>query len=500
MLSLPARVHADRSMALETCLESALRSNPSIQIAQLDPLLAEADYLAAQGVFDPTVFLNYTFSDRVDPLDQRTVLAVRGVVASVISRTPVLTGGIGGATAVGTQYTITFQSTRNDSTINEGFGTEGEYEMDLTGEVTQPLLRNFGIATNTAGVRVAKLERQAAAARLRETLIATLFEVEQAYWQLVLAQDALAVQRNGLALATKLLEDTRTRLEVGVVAPLAVLEAETGVARREEGVLLARQAVGDAQDGLLRLLASSASRAEWREPIQATDPPGLELVAPDVDAVMAEALRARPELIQLRIGTAQAGLQTAYEKNQRLPELNVLGEYGFASTELSLEDALDEIGRGRNPHWLLGLEMTIPWGNREARGAYRRARLTEMSTRRQLRNVEQVIVQDARQAVREVSTGFERVQTTRVAEHLAREQLAAEEAKLAVGVATPFDVRQRQDALIEQQGRALEALVGYRLAVANLARARGAYLERLGLSVMVGGRSTAPDTTPILTK
>lgn len=477
---------AARTLTLRECHVAALETNPTIRAAEFEPLLAAAEYLAAQGLFDPSVTLNYTVTDRTDPLTTRTILAVQGLVTAIDSTTTIIGGGFGGLLASGAQYTTTFTRTRTDSTINAGFGIGGEYDMELTGTLLQPLLRNFGIGITTTSLQVAGLERTAANARLRSTLIDTLFEVESAYWKLVLAREQLRVQENGRLLAEQLLTETRTRLKVGVVAPLAVLEAETALARREEGVLLAEQAVGDARDALQQLVAETWSVAPWRDPIRPADAPELELVPLDEDWIVADAMRARPEIVQLQVAVEQARLSTAFQKNQRLPEVNLRAEGGWRSVDTNPYDALDSLFSANNPHWLLGVEVSIPWGNREARGGHRRARSVERGAELELRRVRQQIVQDARAAIREVAAQLQQVQATRAAEQLQEEQLRAEEAKLAVGVATPFDVRQKQDDLIDAQGQALEALIAYRISVANLARAQGRYLERIGVQVGVG--------------
>ena len=487
---------ASERLTLQECLRTSLERNPELRSAQLEPLLAEADYLAAQGVFDPTVFLTVTFTDRTDPLSTRTILAVQGLLTAVDSTTVIGAFGVGGLTAAGTQYDLTVRRTRLDSTLTHFLGTSGQYDVDVTGRLTQPLARNFGIGVTTTQVRVATLGRAAAMSRLEAALIEQLFVVEQAYWRLVLALEEREVRAHGVTLAQSLLDETRARLEVGVVAPLAVLEARTGLAVRDEGLLLAGQAVGNARDALRRLLVTSAADAAWQTAIVPADAPDIEIIAVDMTRGAEAALRRRPELEQLRIGLAQARLQVAFEKNQRLPEINLLAEGGYRAVELSPHLATDAIFNGSDPHWLLGIEVAVPWGNRSARGAHRRAVAVERRTQTELRRSTQLIVADVRRAARELTTGLQRVEATKVALRLAEQQLTAEETKLEVGVSTPFDVRQKQDDVLEARANALEALIGYRLAVANAARAEGRYLERIGLQVAVGHGTPGPPAGP----
>lgn len=493
----PARA-AERRLSLSDCLRLALERNTAVQSAELEPLLAEADYLAAQGLFDPTVFLTITFTDRTDPLATRTQLAVQGLLTAVDSEVVIGVVGIGGVTTAGTQYNLTFERTRTESTITHFFNRDGEYDMDLTASVTQPLLKNFGVRVTTTSLQVARIERHAALARLEQALIDTLFGVERAYWSLVLAREQLAVQENGVALAQQLLDETRARLEVGVVARLAVLQAETALAQREEGVLLAEQAVGDARDELLRLVAGDATAAGWDDEIVPVDAPTVEILDVDVDRSVDTAMQRRPELAQLRHGLQQARLNTAFQRNQMLPEVNLLAEGGWGGLGVGFNAAWVDIVHRDFPHWLLGVEVNVPWGNHEARGTYRRARLTERQTESTLRQTRQLLVQDVRASTRAITSGLRRVETTRVAERLEREQMSAEETKLDVGVSTPFDVRQKQDDLLQAQSNALEALIGYRIAVASMARAEGRYLDRIGVTLDAGntGGTGTTNLTP----
>ena len=64
----------------------------------------------------------------------------------------------------------------------------------------------------------------------RATVIQTLANVRNAYWDLVFAQSAVDVAQRATELADKLVEDNQARVEVGTLAPLDIVQAQAEAA------------------------------------------------------------------------------------------------------------------------------------------------------------------------------------------------------------------------------------------------------------------------------
>src|SRR5262249_41219353 len=62
----------------------------------------------------------------------------------------------------------------------------------------QPLLRNFGIEVNTALIRQAQNTEESARQQLLQTVLDTIFAVQQGYWELVFRIEDLGVRREAL--------------------------------------------------------------------------------------------------------------------------------------------------------------------------------------------------------------------------------------------------------------------------------------------------------------
>ena len=69
---------------------------------------------------------------------------------------------------------------------------------------------------------------------LRSTIATTEANVRNAYWDLLASIRAVDVARQSLSLATKLVEDNRQRVEIGTMAPLDVVQAQSEEASRRQ--------------------------------------------------------------------------------------------------------------------------------------------------------------------------------------------------------------------------------------------------------------------------
>lgn len=96
---------------------------------------------------------------------------------------------------------------------------------------------------------------------------------------------------------------------------------------------------------------------------------------------------------------------------------------------------------------------------------------------------EQAAVIEIRAAVRGVETNYERVNARRTARELAEEKLAAEEAKLKVGLSNNYFVLNYQRDLAAARTAELRALVDYTLSLGQLDKAVGTSLEKRNIKL-----------------
>jgi outer membrane protein TolC len=134
-----------------------------------------------------------------------------------------------------------------------------------------------------------------------------------------------------------------------------------------------------------------------------------------------------------------------------------------------------------NRVWVGGALFSIPIPNRTARS---NVAISELELRRALTNVrrvEQDIVKDVRDAVRNLASALEGVEAAERFVAASAEQLRAERIRLEHGESTPFDVLLREEDLVTAESQRITALRVYHGSVTALDRAQGTLLEDRGI-------------------
>jgi outer membrane protein TolC len=463
-------------VSLQEAIALTFQNNLDIKAEALNPEIQAQNVIEQRAAFDPTA--------------RAEALAVEDRSPGVTDRPGNdrrISGEVGLEQVLpwGTQYDVSYATDRTrTATTLFGGGTAEFYSADVLLQVTQPLLRNFGRGVNQTAIVLAQNQERIARSTFLQQIQASLFTTVQAYWGLVQAQDALEVARESLRLAQRLLQQNRVQVQVGTLAPIEVTQAEAGVAAREEDVIRAEAAVADAEDRLKRQLLIDEQNV-FDYTLVTSDRPDFVPVQVELAPNLAAASRLRPELAAARTAVESSQVSERLARNLLLPELNAVGSLGVNTADDDFAGAQRDLPSeaGDQYRWSAGLVFRYPLGNRAARSNVTEATLALRQSQTQLRSLELAVTEEVRSAVRAVNTNIKRVEATREASRLAREQLAAEERRLAVGLSTSFEVLQLQTDLADAQNREIQAITDYRVSLANLDRVVGTLLERFGIQV-----------------
>jgi outer membrane protein TolC len=312
----------------------------------------------------------------------------------------------------------------------------------------------------------------------------TITAVEQAYYNLIFARENVKVQETALQLADRLLWENRKRVEVGQLAPLDEKQAESQVAASRADLLATQRAL-DVQENILKSLITDnytawhALRLVPAENLVAV--PGIVNLQESWD----RAMRQRPDLLQARLDLQRNEINLRLDRNQRLPQLDLVGQYGYSGTGQEFHGAFGQIRDRENPFWYYGATLSYPLGNRAARGNYRASKAFREQSELLLKQREQGILIEVDDAVKLVQTNFERVEATRQARLFAEAALEAEQKKLESGKSTSFFVLQFQRDLTTARFQEIRALAEYNNALAQLALREGTTLDRHQINLQV---------------
>ncbi len=472
-------------MSLDDVVVRALVANLDIVVEQYNPDIKDAELLSAKGVFDPTMRVDFSYSEQESPQTTTEGLASGASTTETVEKDLSLT--FDGKLMTGTEYEVYFDREQSQLTRRNVFDplsltfnderSPGEYNLDLSFKLTQPILKDFGFDANLAEIRIARGEKSMSIEDFRKRVMDTVAEVQSTYWNLLATIENLRVAEQSYSLAQDLLKENRIRLKVGTMAPLEVVQAETGVAQREEEVIVARSWIKDVEDNLKRLLNLPKDTADWEFRIVPTERPQIIEKELDLRKQLELAFENRPDYRASLMQVENDVVNERFAQNQLLPAVDLDGQYQFLSVNEGFDDAFDDIERGASPSWLLGVTAEYPIGNRTARGDYTKAQLERMQSEKESENLRLSIIVEVNKAVRDIQTSLKRIQVTAKAVELAEESLEAERKKLEVGVSTSHDVLEFEEELADQRRRRILAHLDYLKALINLANATGTILE-----------------------
>ena len=144
-------------------------------------------------------------------------------------------------------------------------------QLERAFNITQPLLRNYKIDNLRQTLETSRKDREAADIQLQSTIVSTTRNVKNAYWDLAYNIDNLKAQQQSLDLAKRLLADNEKRVQIGTMAPIDIVEAQSEVARNDETVIVAEAAIKQAEDRLRALIFDPTMPDFWTVSLEPSD-------------------------------------------------------------------------------------------------------------------------------------------------------------------------------------------------------------------------------------
>jgi outer membrane protein len=385
--------------------------------------------------------------------------------------------------------------------------------------ITQHLLQGFGFAPNTRFIKIAKNNREISDVAFRLQIITTVDQIQSMYWDLVFAYENVRVQKESLAFADKTLSDTKKQVEIGTLAPIEVVRAQSTVASDQQQLTLALTNLQLQQllmkNALSRTLVDPRLADAEVIPTSTMQLPQQEPVIPTQDLVT-DALSHRAELAEARITLANSEISNKAVRSSLLPTLDLYGYYGgtgiggnvalppCTGTSGAFEacfnpvnaappfrnggpvgygGALNQLVDSSAPDKGVGLSLTIPLRNRVAQATQIRSELEYRQSQMRLQQLENQIRIEVRNAQFAVQQNRASVASAQAAVDLGHQSLDAEQKKYALGASTTTLVLQNQSALATAESTLVSAMAAYEKAQLELDRATGLLLDHSGIQI-----------------
>lgn len=395
---------------------------------------------------------------------------------------------------------LDFDNTRSESDVVFN-ALNPSFDSSLRVGYTQPLLRNFGRNPGTRALRVARANDKATASDFERLVNATVQNVDFVYWNLVNAREQLYVSQQSLGLARELHSRNQIQVDVGTLAPLELVQSEAAIATREEDIIRAEAAVGDAADQLRQLLDLPAGEA-WSAEIVPTTKPETDRIEIDVDSAIETAFASRPEIRTQKYVLERLAIDAVFFHDQLKPTLDLDLGYRLNGTGGTLardpvtgeplprpikggySDALTQIRDRDFDGWSATLTLGIPIQNRAAKAGDIIAKLDLERGQLALDQLKLQVETQVRTAARAVITAAKQIDAARISVQFQEKNLDAEKKRYENGMSTSFRINQVQDDLTQARSREVQAVVNYRTSLANFYSVTGKLLEQENVEVV----------------
>jgi len=393
-------------------------------------------------------------------------------------------------------------------------------------QLTQHLLQGFGFAANNRFIRIAKNTREQTDVSFRLQVITTVNQIQTMYWDMVYAYENARVQKESLAFAEKTLSDTKKQVEIGSLAPIEVVRAQSTVAQDQQAVTIALTNLQLEQllmkNALSRTLRDQTLAGADVIPTSTMVLPESEPIQPTQDLI-ADALRHRADLVVQRIQLNSTEISNQAVRSALLPTLDLFAYYGGSglggsqnSTNLCANQPLAEQEEGfcAGPNAAaggqtfipitpttnyggtlnqlvnstasdkgVGLQLNIPLRNRAAQAVQIRSELEYQQAQMRLQQIENQISIEVRNAQFGVEQNRASVVSAQAAVDYAKQSLDAEQKKYQFGTSTTTLVLQTQSGLATAESTLMSAMAAYEKSRIELDRATGITLDHAGISI-----------------
>jgi outer membrane protein len=491
-----------RPLTLDEAIARALAKNEDVIVERASLAAAEAGVAGARGAYDPLLQASTSWERAADPVNSAFSGAPQGALAPTAE-----TAAAGAVVSrlLPTGATVSLAADASRATTDGAFTLlSPAYGTRVGVAVRQPLLRDRAVDPARFTLRVAAADRDRAAASLARQVSDTVAAVESAYWTLTAARREVGVRQDAVRLAGEQLSQTQIRIDNGASPETEIAQPRAELERRRGELLTSQEALARAENAL-KLLILGDEDDLWSQPLAPIEEAAVEVVPVDLPAALAKALASRPELDAAAAAVERRRAESAFARDGVRPALDAVVSYdrfGLAGArnpagssftgqpaeipsglEGSLGGSFHSLGAGDFDDLRLGLELTVPLGNRAAKAAAAIAESAERQAAADLSRARKAIRVEVLDAAAAVETAGQRIEAARAAREAAEVQLDAERERFAAGLSTNFLVLTRQNDLERARLDEISALTDYRRARTEMARSTGALLADRGIEL-----------------
>lgn len=537
------------NLSLDDAIALALEDNLDIRVQRFTPWIAETQLLKAKagGIpqaastqsvvlgsapnvsFDPTLTVSTSWTQQLVPVNNAFTSGAGTVVPSESFHQNDYKVSYNEGFHTGTNFTLTWDNPRDSSNFTS-FVFNPWVQPTLTVSVSQPLLNGCCLLPNTRYIIEAKNGIKIGDEQFRAAVIADITTTSVDYWELVYDREFVKVEQQAVAVSEKLYEDNKKQLQIGTMAPLDVLTAQSQLASDKQALVLAQTNELLQQTKLLNDITKDPQAPNLKDveivPITPIETPEMVENTP-IEQLVTEAWQNVPQATVDRLQLQNDNIEVKVSANALKPSLNVFAEYqatGLAGVRTSVaqtpltfapdltEPIVDATGtqsspplylgfpqtfgtpvttmvasgigtaehdmiNAKYPTYVAGITLGLPLRNRSAQSDNARALLDERRDQTAYQALKNTIYLNVRTSLIQLEQNRAAVSAATEATRLAQQTLADEQKKYQLGSSTSYLVVQRARDLTAAQGIELRDRINLIEAQVNFNAATGRTLQ-----------------------
>ena len=461
-----------RVLTLDSCRQMALRNNKQLGISKLKQDVAANLRKSARTKYLPHVSAvgTYEFTSKEISLlseDQKTEFSNLGTAMSTgLGQTlaPMAAQSQVLATVLG-KLGPTVETMLNGlgQKIVDAFHTDTRNVFAGSVVLTQPLFMGGSIIALN---KMASINEKMADNQTEARRQATLYRIDQAYWQVVSLYHKKKLAEGYLDLVKKLNSDVHKMIDEGVATKsdglsveVKVNEAEMTLTKVDDGLVLSRMLLNQLCG--LPLNEQITLEDEQKESIAVVE------LAPKLD--VEKAVENRPELKLLQNSVALSKQATNVLKAGNMPQVLLTGGYSVSNPNV-----FDGFQRKFGGFWHVGVMLRVPvwnWGDvmykvRASKGATSIANL-------ELAEARELIELQVNQNTFKVDEANKKLTMAQANIARANENLRTANLGFSEGVITPATVMEAQTAWLQAQSQKIDAEIDVKLSQVDLQKSLG---------------------------
>ncbi len=393
--------------------------------------------------------------------------------------------------------------------------------------LTQHLLQGAGIWINKRFMYQAVNDRRIADSAFRQQILYTVNQVESIYWGLVQAYEDVQAKQRALDQSTQLLGDDKKQLEIGTMAPLDVVNAQSSVAADQQALISAQSSLNYQQQIIKQAIARNLNDPKLSTaPVIPTDRVTLEPLQEEsqpVEALVQEAFQQRPELEQAMLTLRNDEITLKGARNALLPTLDVEGYISGQGTGGTISpyctkspfynpndpnackqlnppgygSAAEQAFNNSNPDKGIVFTLNVPIRNRVAQSVQERSLMEYRQAELQLEQKYTQIRMQVVNAMYALTNDRALEKSAEAARDYAQQSLDSEQKKLHLGASTTANVLQQQRNLATADDNLIAAHAAYAKDRSGLYQTLASTLQHYGINLPEAASGNVT-TTPVV--